>query len=332
MRSRSALFAVILVAVAGLGPMSPSTAAPANPGNTKNCEDFPGWNEAQVWYETYYPYYGDVARLDADGDRVPCEANHGAPDATQWAPRDGGYLMLESNGTVFGFGDLRPLQPALFASAVSLAMGPNGGYWILTADGGVHSRGASWYGNAAVPTGDRATTIAGLPDGSGYWVFTDRGRAIPFGNARHYGDMSGTALNGPVIASVPTPSGLGYWMIASDGGVFSFGDARFHGSTGNLRLNEPVVGVAADPDGEGYWLVAADGGIFAFDAPFRGSIPEGMQPGRRLNKPVVGALAYGDGYLMVAADGGIFSFSNRPFFGSLGNTPPPNPILSVGLR
>ena len=30
---------------------------------------------------------------------------------------------------------------------------------------------------------------------------------------------------------------------------------------------------------------------------------------------------------MVAADGGIFSFSDRPFVGSLGDNPPPKPIV-----
>ena len=36
----------------------------------------------------------------------------------------------------------------------------------------------------------------------------------------------------------------------------------------------------------------------------------------------------GQGYRMVAADGGIFSFS-APFFGSLGATPPPTPIITM---
>jgi hypothetical protein len=40
-------------------------------------------------------------------------------------------------------------------------------------------------------------------------------------------------------------------------------------------------------------------------------------------------VRFGDGYLMVATDGGIFNFSDRPFFGSLGATPPPNPITAV---
>jgi hypothetical protein len=51
--------------------------------------------------------------------------------------------------------------------------------------------------------------------------------------------------------------------------------------------------------------------------------------GKRLNRPVTGKVCYGTGYLMVGEDGGIFSFSDRPFAGSLGATPPTQPIVSV---
>ena len=136
--------------------------------------------------------------------------------------------------------------------------------------------------------------------------------------------MHARALNGPVVGSIATATGRGYYMVATDGGIFSFGDARFHGSMGNRRLNKPVNGLVPTSDGKGYWLVASDGGIFAFNAPFRGSMG-----GRQLNKPVIGMVRYGKGYLMVASDGGIFSFSNLAFVGSLGNAPPPIPIVGV---
>ena len=136
--------------------------------------------------------------------------------------------------------------------------------------------------------------------------------------------MSGTHLNGPIVASTATPSGKGYYMIGSDGGIFAFGDARFHGSTGNLRLNQPIVGMSPTPDSKGYWLVASDGGVFAFNAPFRGSMGA-----THLNRPVDGLVAYGNGYLMAASDGGIFDFSNRQFAGSLAQNPPSAPIIGL---
>jgi len=91
-------------------------------------------------------------------------------------------------------------------------------------------------------------------------------------------------------------------------------------------MNSPVVGIAPTPTGSGYWLVASDGGVFAFGAPFRGSMGA-----IRLNRPVNGMVAFGDGYLMVASDGGIFSFSDTPFFGSLGDNPPVEPIIGVAV-
>ena len=49
----------------------------------------------------------------------------------------------------------------------------------------------------------------------------------------------------------------------------------------------------------------------------------------RLNRAIVGMVAFGNGYLMVGADGGIFNFSTKPFYGSLGGHPPAVPIVSV---
>jgi hypothetical protein len=40
-------------------------------------------------------------------------------------------------------------------------------------------------------------------------------------------------------------------------------------------------------------------------------------------------VRYGNGYLLVAADGGIFDFSDKAFQGSLGDRPPPTPIIAV---
>lgn len=48
--------------------------APANPGNSKDCGDFTYQRDAQAWFDFYYPYYGDVAQLDSDNDRVACES------------------------------------------------------------------------------------------------------------------------------------------------------------------------------------------------------------------------------------------------------------------
>jgi hypothetical protein len=52
---------------------------PEDPGNTKNCSDFSTYAAAKAWFDTYFPYYGDVARLDGDNDGEPCESLPGGP-------------------------------------------------------------------------------------------------------------------------------------------------------------------------------------------------------------------------------------------------------------
>ena len=59
----------------------PPTGAPPNPGDTKNCTDFATYAEAKAWFDKYFPYYGDVAKLDNNNDGRPCETLPGAPRA-----------------------------------------------------------------------------------------------------------------------------------------------------------------------------------------------------------------------------------------------------------
>ena len=58
---------------------STTTTIPDNPGDIKNCSDFETYQEAKTWFDTYFPYYGDVAGLDGDGDEEPCESLPGGP-------------------------------------------------------------------------------------------------------------------------------------------------------------------------------------------------------------------------------------------------------------
>ena len=56
-----------------------ASSQPDNPEDTKNCGDFANYSEAKTWFDTYYPYYGDVANLDGDNDGEPCESLPGGP-------------------------------------------------------------------------------------------------------------------------------------------------------------------------------------------------------------------------------------------------------------
>ncbi len=57
-----------------LPPTTTTAVATGNPGDSKNCTDFATHAEAQKWFDTYFPTYGDVARLDRDGDGIACES------------------------------------------------------------------------------------------------------------------------------------------------------------------------------------------------------------------------------------------------------------------
>lgn len=45
---------------------------PRNPGDRVGCSDFSVYEDALKHYETYFDLYGDVARLDRNGDGIPC--------------------------------------------------------------------------------------------------------------------------------------------------------------------------------------------------------------------------------------------------------------------
>jgi hypothetical protein len=74
-------------------PRPPAPSVPANPGDSKNCSDFPNYAAAKAWFDFYFPYYGDIARLDADGDGIPCESLAGAPRLTAETLVDGGATI-----------------------------------------------------------------------------------------------------------------------------------------------------------------------------------------------------------------------------------------------
>ena len=125
------------------------------------------------------------------------------PDAT-----GNGYWVATSTGAVYTFGDAIDYgAPGPQASAITSAVATSNGrgYWILDGTGQVFP-----FGNAAtqgsLPPGsaggfDPASAIFDTSDGGGYWVVTALGRVFNFGDAPNDGDMSGTHLNGPIIAA-----------------------------------------------------------------------------------------------------------------------------------
>ena len=81
--SRIATSATTTTAAPTTTAAAPTTAAattttvpepPPNPGNTVGCADFDTWEDAQGWYDTYAPHYGDIALIDINNNGVACEA------------------------------------------------------------------------------------------------------------------------------------------------------------------------------------------------------------------------------------------------------------------
>ena len=54
-------------------PTTTTLEIPGDPGNYLDCENFPSAAHAQDWFDWYYPYYGDVAGLDRNGDGIACD-------------------------------------------------------------------------------------------------------------------------------------------------------------------------------------------------------------------------------------------------------------------
>jgi Domain of unknown function (DUF1906) len=104
------------------------------------------------------------------------------------------------------------------------------GYWILKSSGGVDNFHAPWKGSlkhklgAVVPVG-----IAAPPQG-GYLILTSNGGVRKFGPAVFYGSDARKLPSGVTAVSLATsPKLAGYRILRSDGGVDSF-DATWAGS------------------------------------------------------------------------------------------------------
>jgi YVTN family beta-propeller protein len=118
-----------------------------------------------------------------------------------------GYWLVTATGHIYTFGDAPYFgAPGPQSSTItSIVRTPSGnGYWILDADGQVFAYGNAPY-QGSLPSGaagslNPAAAIFATSDGGGYWISTALGKIYTFGDAPNDGDMSGTHLNGSIIA------------------------------------------------------------------------------------------------------------------------------------
>jgi hypothetical protein len=145
---------------------SPTSSKPANPGDTKNCSDFSTQREAQAWFDYYYPHYGDVARLDADGDLIACESlpalrtGGSSSGNVKVAPRSSVTLQVTGRGGV----------PTSGVSAVALnvtaTQATAGGFVQAYPTGGSTAEGSSSNINVS-RAGETIANLVIVPLGSG---------------------------------------------------------------------------------------------------------------------------------------------------------------------
>jgi hypothetical protein len=119
-----------------------------------------------------------------------------------------GYWLVTASGNVYTFGDAPNLgapgpQSSPITSAVATPGG--GGYDIVDAAGQVFSYGDA-LGHGSVTPGavggfNPASAIFVTSDNDGYWVSDALGDVFTFGDAPNDGSMSGTHLNGSIIAA-----------------------------------------------------------------------------------------------------------------------------------
>ena len=196
-----------------------------------------------------------------------------------------GYWLVGCDGSVYHFGNARPLRGASAAIAgqggvVAAVRTPSeAGLWLITADGTIAS-----VGDAVLLRFDRQSTGAltsavATPDGRGILATTDAGVVLAAGDAHTIGDNTGAHAGANIVGIGATRTGRGYWLVNRDGNVSAFGDAPLLGSVDSHALTSPITGIATTNDGRGYWLVNRDGSVFTFgDARFEGTATWHPQP------------------------------------------------------
>ena len=239
--------------------------------------------------------------------RVHCASSNGGGAGTQTGTRSPIVVTRLVNGYsyVCSVAAFNALGSSP-TSAPSVARVPFGrGFRMFSGDGGVYVFGQAGYYGSAASP-SLVIAMMTTRDDRGYWLVNQAGDVFTFGDARSFGSLHGRHLNQPIVGAAPSPTGRGYWLVASDGGIFSFGDARFYGSTGNIRLNKPIVAMTPTASGHGYWFVADDGGLFAFgDARFFGSAA-----GRGATVVGMATSGTGRGYWIAASNGQVFGFGD----------------------
>jgi hypothetical protein len=235
----------------------------------------------------------------------------------------------------------------------SIAVAPNGGFWVLrdkfeiTGFGG-QRRGLTKQDGELVSIGGAPVTwpayyagsIAAIPGRNAYWIVTWYGSIINRGDAPALCGGNLTLCSGfeggepgykeMIVAAAARPQGDGLWAVSRKGQVWTAGNARSYGDV--QHQSHPVTGIVATPSGNGYYIVAEDGGVFSFgDAVFLGSTGGNPPGGRKITGMALSILSDGqvNGYWLVGEDGGVHAMGGALFWGSTGGNDGGSPVTNI---
>jgi hypothetical protein len=187
---------------------------------------------------------------------------------------------------------------------------------VVTSAGGTSSPGTFTY--VPSPTVNGISPTSG-PPGGGETVYI-QGTNLCNATSVLFGTTAGTVTN-----ISPNCTTLTVTEPAGQGTVPVFVNTA--GGTAQSPENFTYIG-------PGYWEAASDGGVFAFGgARFLGSVPGELEPGQKLESPIVAMADTPDheGYWLFAADGGVFAFGDAPFFGSVPGALQPGQVLNAPI-
>ena len=154
-----------------------------------------------------------------------------------------GLGSVQAFGDAMNFGDEVSAHVAHNGLPVGIVSSSDGkGYLIADSDGGVFAFGDAVFSGSMGGTHMNAPVVAiGRNAPGGYWLVGSDGGVFSFGDAPFGGSLGSLRLNKPIVGFVPNASGAGYWLVAGDGGVFAMGGAPFFGSMGGQPLVAPIV-------------------------------------------------------------------------------------------
>jgi hypothetical protein len=112
----------------------------ANPGDVRNCTDFPTWDAAWRYFWTYHRW-GDPAGLDGDGDGVPCNSLPGvkttAPPTDLFKLTGGSTIRIPvTTGTDLPGGVADAGKASAVVANVTVTEASGVGFWQVLPTGG----------------------------------------------------------------------------------------------------------------------------------------------------------------------------------------------------